>query len=280
MPPIKRAVCVGLNYPGTSAALNGCVNDALDWQAALTARGYQVTLLLDQQGTASAILGALREAVAAVGWRGRGVFTFSGHGTYVPDRDGDEVDGYDEAIVPTDYRTYGVLTDDVLFSEFRKRRIGSRWLTISDSCHSGTLTRAFGVAGGETAESLKHGGGSVRYLPPADHLDMEVLSAVLRADPQVQDAPVVPRGAPRNSGVLMSGCDDPEVAYDASIGGRARGAFTAAALDALAEVEAMTTSPTYGQWHEAIRRRLPNSRFPQTPQLQADRRQRRWAALV
>ena len=39
----KRALCMGINnYPGTGMDLQGCVNDATDWAAELTARGFQV----------------------------------------------------------------------------------------------------------------------------------------------------------------------------------------------------------------------------------------------
>ncbi|KAK1427982.1 hypothetical protein QVD17_16772 [Tagetes erecta] len=39
-------------------------------------------------------------------------FYYAGHGCQVPDEDGDEVDGYDEALCPLDYRVAGVVLDD------------------------------------------------------------------------------------------------------------------------------------------------------------------------
>jgi hypothetical protein len=51
----KRALCVGINdYPGADMDLNGCVNDAMDWQSLLESRGYQVTRLLDSEATRGA----------------------------------------------------------------------------------------------------------------------------------------------------------------------------------------------------------------------------------
>ncbi len=41
-------------------------------------------------------------------------FNFSGHGTQVEDQDGDEDDGFDEALCPSDFDTAGALTDDAL----------------------------------------------------------------------------------------------------------------------------------------------------------------------
>ncbi len=39
----------------------------------------------------------------------------SGHGGQIKDKDGDEVDGYDEVIFPVDYKTAGCIVDDVRF---------------------------------------------------------------------------------------------------------------------------------------------------------------------
>ena len=51
----KKALCIGINnYPGTHMDLQGCVNDAQDWSAVLTARGYKTTLLLDDKATKAA----------------------------------------------------------------------------------------------------------------------------------------------------------------------------------------------------------------------------------
>ena len=44
----KKALCIGINdYPGTANDLSGCVNDANDWVAELTTRGFAVQKLLD-----------------------------------------------------------------------------------------------------------------------------------------------------------------------------------------------------------------------------------------
>ena len=40
-------------------------------------------------------------------------FICSGHGGTIKDQDGDEADGYDETIIPLDYKQYGEIRDDV-----------------------------------------------------------------------------------------------------------------------------------------------------------------------
>lgn len=76
------------------------------------------------------------------------LFYFSGHGSYVEDKNGDESDGQDETIVPMDSdKSAGVkdITDDELKAWFEKLREHTSNITfIFDSCHSGTVTRGTG----------------------------------------------------------------------------------------------------------------------------------------
>jgi hypothetical protein len=67
-------------------------------------------------------------------------FHFSGHGSQQDDRTGLEEDGYNETIVPLDYQTNGMITDDELFDLIAKPLPeGVHLTTIFDSCHSGTV---------------------------------------------------------------------------------------------------------------------------------------------
>jgi len=56
----KKALCIGINdYPGTQNDLSGCVNDANDWAATLTARGFTVSKLIDAQATKAAMVAGI-----------------------------------------------------------------------------------------------------------------------------------------------------------------------------------------------------------------------------
>jgi hypothetical protein len=68
-------------------------------------------------------------------------FSFSGHGTQVPDHSGEEADGLDEAIVPGDFAEIGrVITDDELAAYLVAPLTEGVLLTcIFDCCHSGTI---------------------------------------------------------------------------------------------------------------------------------------------
>ena len=239
----KYAVVVGLNYPGTSAELRGCVNDAVDWTTLLHAEHYEVVALLNDAGTKEAILDQLREFTERLDWGDQLTFTFSGHGTWLPDTSGDEPDARDEALCAADLWEGGLITDDELDLIFSERAFGSHVLMLSDSCHSGSVSRFANL--GTSAQK--------RFLHPAVFGEAEVNA----------HEPPVGRGVMRPPSVssLVSGCADNEYSYDAYIRGRYNGAFTRAALDTYQrEIQ-------LGNWHEAIREILPSDYYPQTPQL-------------
>lgn len=256
---VKRAVVVGINdYPGTGSDLAGCVNDALDWDAALRARGYSTTMLLNEAATKANIVAALTTAVEASKRYDRIVLTYSGHGTSVPDRSGDETDGRDEALVCYDFRAGGLLLDDELQHILDQAATGVRKIILSDSCHSGSVSRFVS----EFQHDLRP-----RFLPPAAFLEGEELAAAER----VQESRTV--STPRPGAVLISGCADHEYSYDVS-GPRPHGAFTHAALSTL------DAARSYAGWHKAIRALLPTATTPQSPQLTATLTQRYWKPLL
>ncbi len=69
------------------------------------------------------------------------VFYFSGHGYHIPDKNGDEDDGQDEAIVLSNSKENILFVDDALFGYLND--IKAKKLIILDSCHSGTAFKGF-----------------------------------------------------------------------------------------------------------------------------------------
>ncbi|KAK2982329.1 hypothetical protein RJ640_009026 [Escallonia rubra] len=68
------------------------------------------------------------------------VFYYTGHGLRVPDFDGDERDGYDEALCPVDYMTAGKILDDEINARIvRPLPHGAKLHAIIETCHSGTV---------------------------------------------------------------------------------------------------------------------------------------------
>ncbi|HEU4541512.1 MAG TPA: caspase family protein [Jiangellaceae bacterium] len=256
---MKLALCIGVNkYAG--APLAGCVNDAEDWADVLGDRGFAVSTLVDGQATRAAILAMIEGLIESANYRDTVLIQFSGHGTWVPDRNGDEPDHRDEALCPVDYRQ-GLILDDDLHALFDARKHGVKVVMISDSCHSGSVTRF--------AEPLTGDGASVRFMPPEIALPPDELPRALIAQSTV-------KAAPRHEALLLSGCNDLEYSYDASFQGRPNGAFTYVALRAL---NTLAPNATYRDWLRAVRNYLPSQDLPQTPQLYGTSTMKRWPVL-
>lgn len=264
----RTALCIGINnYPGTQMDLQGCVNDAADWAEALGARGYAVERLIDSQATKAAIVAALQKLIGAAQAGDGLVVTYSGHGTYVPDVNGDEVDGLDEALCPHDIRSAGALVDDEIHALFAQRRPGVRLVLIADSCHSGTVTRAAGHdADAETSTRA-------RFLPIGNWLPEARLPRGASGQPLAALAvtsglsPLAAALSRREDDLLLAGCREGpnNFSYDAVIRGRPNGAFTYYALKTL---KALPAGASYADWHAAITPALlPSASYPQTPQL-------------
>lgn len=269
----KRALCIGINdYPGTANDLSGCVNDANDWAAALKAQGFSTTVLLDRQASGDGIRKGIKALLAGLKKGDSAILTYSGHGSYVPDLDGDEADGMDECICPWDIMTKGEITDDELFRLYSDRASGVKLVVFSDSCHSGTVSKAAAVD--LLPPSMPKGPRRLsRFLPPSVFLkgkrlkDLGVARGIRRSC------------APgRYAGLLMGGCQDAEVSFDAWFNGRANGAFTYAALLTLARLEPGTS--TYQQWHKALRSVLPSQQYPQSPSLYGSSGMKKWRILA
>lgn len=263
----KTALCIGINnYPGTDMDLNGCVNDADDWAEELGRRGYSVTRLLDAKATKAAMVEGLQSVIGGAASGDSVVITFSGHGTYVPDADGDELDGLDEALCPHDLTTGGPLIDDEIRSLFGKRKGGVRLVLISDSCHSGTVTR---LAAAEASEPHLP---RPRFLPMgnwmrADQIPRAALAPAATMNAGTGVSPLAGAMSKRAGDLLLAGCKEGpnNFSYDAWINGRYNGAFTFYALKAL---KTLPPTATYADWMQAVTPgSLPSASYPQSPRI-------------
>ena len=115
-PGRKRALVIGVSYFGTPMQLDGTANDALAQCDMLDQLGYGSDLrLLVETGNRRAYGRPDRQTILeCLGWLVEGAragdqlfLHYSGHGAQKTDRDGDEGDGKDEALIPLDYQTAG-----------------------------------------------------------------------------------------------------------------------------------------------------------------------------
>jgi metacaspase-1 len=142
-------------------------NDIRYIKAALAKNGFDmrnVDSLLNEKATKKNILSAIEALYNKAKEGDIVVFHFSGHGQQIEDNNGDEGDGYDEALIPYDadamydpvnYKGQNHLRDDELQAELTRIRtkIGSKGslIVLVDACHSGTISRGtqFAIARGE-----------------------------------------------------------------------------------------------------------------------------------
>lgn len=256
----KLALCIGINdYPGTSSDLSGCVNDANDWGAVLKDRGFTVTKLFDAEATGKAMRQQIANVIEMADSSGDLVIIqYSGHGSFIHDVDGDEPDGTDECLCPYDIMQKGPITDDELSELFAARARGVRVVFISDSCHSGTVSRFAPITTPPTTKGQHAPIRKVRFLPPGVFLSSKETSQLgVRSR-----RPASPPG--RHQALLMAGCQDTEYSYDAWFEDRPNGAFTFVALKELSKLPA---DATYRDWYTAIRKVLPSQQYPQSPNL-------------
>ncbi|MBO9541577.1 caspase family protein [bacterium] len=250
----KRAFLVGINdYMMQGADLRGCVNDIKNVQAnMLSAEGFKAndtTVLLDQQATRENILAGLKAAVAATKKGDFLYFHYSGHGAQVRDTNGDEPDGMDEILCPTDLASgpngfKNAILDDELQSILGQLPAGASMLFVSDSCNSGTVDRLNRVRGLNLENNTRN------------------LDAV-----RVNTKAMSTFAARANSGAytLISGCQDDQTSADAYITGTYNGALTYYLVDSYKKGgQAMT----YADWHKATVSAIKANRYSQTPNLQ------------
>ncbi|MEQ4565958.1 caspase family protein [Paenarthrobacter sp. CAP02] len=223
----KAALCVGINQFASlpqSSWLQGCVNDAKDLAAVLgDSYGFEasaITVLCDAQATKKAVMAELNKLVdtAVAGKAKHLVFTFSSHGTQIPDTNGDEDDSLDEAFACHDINSSGdawdpdtVISDDELSAVFARLPEGVLMDVVLDTCHSGTGLKSLDLLPGRRP----------RFLPaPTPE------AAIANEDKELRSLRDLVKTAKLSAPVLMAACRSDQTAADALIEGRYNGAFT------------------------------------------------------
>jgi metacaspase-1 len=216
---MDKAFLAGINdyisFPDNS--LRGCLNDVADLRDILVSHytfdAGAIRTLCDRDATRQALLDGLAWLLADATAGDVRLFHFSGHGTQVPDVNGDETDGADEVLVPTDHDWNNPLTDDELCSIFSAIPDGVHFCFVADCCHSGTIQRALW-----DRRVLNR----PRYVPPPAALARQI--AALAG--QVRQRENRYEYAPYGRHVLLAACRDSQSATDAYIGSTYNGAFT------------------------------------------------------
>ncbi|QDV91082.1 Caspase domain protein [Phycisphaerae bacterium RAS2] len=169
-----RVLLVGVSEYADAAVVSpaGAANDVRAMRETLTERyglgDAQVRALVGKAATREAILDSLGNWLLKNATAGDElVFYFSGHGSNRPDDNGDEDDGQDEILCPSDYvqetGQNGIVDDEL--GEMLRAAAEAHVLVILDACHSGTATKSLGNRLVELP-TIRAGRTQARYIPP------------------------------------------------------------------------------------------------------------------
>ncbi|MBI5740876.1 MAG: caspase family protein [Nitrospirae bacterium] len=251
----KKALLVGINDYKQINDLSGCINDVTNIRDVLLKYfGFTVPdirVLVDGRATRANILKRLKWLATGVKKGDTLVFHYSGHGTQIRDRDGDELkDRMDEALCPydTDWDG-GLIVDDDLYNIARGLPKGVNLEVLLDACHSGTGTRDIMAPKDVKPRFLK---------PPIDIESRE------------EDGLKVKRFGVREAQktlnhVLWAGCKSNQTSADALIGNTYNGAFTYYFCKHIRDSQGKISR---GELIRRLRASLRHEGYSQVPQLE------------
>jgi hypothetical protein len=268
-----KALCVGINnfknYPVN--ALQGCVNDAGDMAKLcrdfLGCGAADITTLADSQATKDNIMSNLKSMVsgAKTGKYSYLVFSFSSHGTQVPDTSGDEPDRADEAFCPHDLAEKNgawdpkhIITDDELHDLLITLPENVLLEVFLDTCHSGTGLRAVDLLPGRQP----------RFIPPPSY---KAFSRVDGCRSRGLNKMLLEKGITHH--ILWAACRSDQTSADAHIGSSWHGAFT---YYLAKELRACKNKLSRSKILQKVRADLNAGHYSQTPQLECEATKRAW----
>lgn len=214
------------NYPGSSNDLSGCLNDQDDLIKKIP--DFQIRNFRDSEVTRSNFIAELDQAISTAVQGDILLVHYSGHGTQLQDKNGDEPDRIDEAL----YLYDGPLVDDDINISLSKLKDGVICVVLLDSCFSGTATKAVS----NKNKFLPYKGKALKRINKGEKGELKW--------------------------VVFSGCSEHQTSADAFISGKYNGAFTYFLLKTL------DRKLTYKQWYEKITDYLPSGEFDQVPTLE------------
>lgn len=220
---------VDQNHYGGLSNLKAAVNDAETMQAFAVKFGYERRhVLRNEEATSHAVLTTLGEWSKELNAGDILMLSYSGHGGQIDDPQFHTPDdnGPDETWCLYDRQ----LIDDELFDTFLQFRDGVRILVVSDSCHSGTVTKvlendAVDDAIASALQKLEDSGmlrtKEMRDNKPYEQYYAAVYQPILNR--LKQEAATRRRSQMGASVKLFAACQDNQKAYD----GQQNGRFTA-----------------------------------------------------
>lgn len=254
-----KALLVGINYYGTDAKLNGCINDVKNMYHYLTTienfDPKNIRILTDEPHNFEEDRPTRDNITREIEWlvdvpsnddRKTSLFMhYSGHGSWVWDRKSDEKDRRDETICPVDYHESGLMKDDELrkiLVDPLKNKANVKLTCLFDCCHSGTIL-------------------DLRYDIKVTRNPREPQEKLFKIDENKR------YGKGKAEIVLFSGCMDKQYSADAFINRKAQGAMTYGYLFMIKSFKRSRRKLTYKKFIADLQKLLKDSNYDQIPQL-------------
>jgi hypothetical protein len=238
MPEIKNtknnsALLIGINYIGTQYELRGCINDTDSINSFISDYNFQkISILTDntiKKPNNNNILDEFKSLLSNSQAGDVLLFFYSGHGSYVLDKNGNEKTGNDQVIIPCDLNE--ILDDELKNIIQTNLKKDVTLIALFDCCFSGSIL------------DLKY-----QYM---DSLDKNNFTENENETETIGNV------------IMISGCSDEQTSNDSIINNKNQGAMTWAFLEAFKSQKNIT----WRQLLISMRNLLQKSNFDQTPQL-------------
>ncbi len=226
---------VDLNHYQKITTLRGAVNDAVDLEKIAREKfGYTThAIFKNQTATSTNVLEAFTKLSQILQAGDILLVTYSGHGSLIKDPFYEEKN--EEEVMDQTWCLYDrQLIDDEIFEAFSKFRAGLRILVISDSCHSGSVTREILPQGENeiTSEIMRPEDPQAQKM--MEEFDLLVRELPLKTSTKIHEKnfetiykPIQKRmiDLPDKDSIgaavkLFSACQDMQVAFDGKKNGR------------------------------------------------------------
>jgi hypothetical protein len=213
------SIHIGLNkidaaHYGSSNALAGCINDANAMHDIAKSKGFDESyLLIDEDGSYKKLVAHLKKAATKLKKDDFLFISYAGHGASVLDNNNDEDDGKDETWCLYDR----MILDDELAACWAKFKTGVRILMVSDSCHSGSVSRVINMNGDLVDDTVATRSRGLKNGPEIYENNRAVYEKTIPADKNIAQGTGI-----KATVILLSGCQDNQTSRD----GISNGLFT------------------------------------------------------
>ena len=238
MPEIKNiknnsALLIGINYIGTDYELYGCINDTSSINSLISNYNYQKICILtdntEKKPNHNNILTEFKNLLSNSQSGDVLLLFYSGHGSYILDKNNNEKTGKDQVIIPCDLSE---IVDDELKSIIQTNlKKDVTLIALFDCCHSGSIL------------DLKY-----QYM---DSLDKNNFTENINETETTGNV------------IMISGCNDVQTSMDATINNTNQGAMTWAFLEAFKSEKNITWRNLLIKMRDLLKK----SNFTQLPQL-------------